>query len=66
MIEGLSIKIQRTWYSARGYRDREAFKWAIYFHHGALDLETCRTRANLLQTPEKAVKYATSAQARCA
>jgi transposase len=39
MTEGLNAKIQWIKYSARGYRDREAFKMAIYFHCGGLDLE---------------------------
>jgi transposase len=39
VTEGLNAKIQWIKYSARGYRDREAFKMAIYFHCGGLDLE---------------------------
>ena len=36
--EGLNSKIQWIKYTARGYRNRENFKTAIYFHCGALDL----------------------------
>jgi len=39
VTEGLNAKIQWIKYAARGYRDREAFKMAIYFHCGGLDLE---------------------------
>ena len=39
VTEGLNAKIQWIKYSARGYRNREAFKMAIYFHCGGLDLE---------------------------
>jgi transposase len=39
MTKGLNAKIQWIKYSARGYRDRDAFKAAIYFHCGGLDLE---------------------------
>lgn len=39
VTEGLNAKIPWIKYSARGYRDREAFKMAIYFHGGGLDLE---------------------------
>ena len=39
VTEGLNAKIQWIRYSARGYRNREAFKTAIFFHCGALDLE---------------------------
>jgi hypothetical protein len=37
--EGLNAKIQWIKYSSRGFRDRERFKLAIYFHCGGLDLE---------------------------
>ena len=40
--EGLNAKIQWIRYSARGYRNREAFKMAILFHYGGLDLEPAR------------------------
>lgn len=36
--EGLNAKIQWLKYAARGYRNRDAFKMAIYFHCGGLDL----------------------------
>ena len=36
--EGLNSKIQWIRYTARGYRNRENFKTAIYFHCGGLDL----------------------------
>jgi transposase len=36
--EGLNSKIQWIKYTARGFRNRENFKTAIYFHCGALDL----------------------------
>lgn len=39
MTEGLNAKIQWIKYASRGYRDREAFKMAILFHCGGLDLE---------------------------
>lgn len=39
VTEGLNAKIQWIKYSARGYRNRDAFKMAIYFHCGGLDLE---------------------------
>lgn len=39
VTEGLNAKIQWIKYSARGYRNRDAFKRAIYFHCGGLDLE---------------------------
>jgi transposase len=39
VTEGLNAKIQWIKYSARGYRNREAFKMAIYFHCGGLDLD---------------------------
>jgi hypothetical protein len=40
MTEGLNAKIQWITDSARGYRDREAFKMAICFHCGGPDLAT--------------------------
>jgi hypothetical protein len=36
--EGLNSKIQWIRYTARGFRNRENFKTAIYFHCGGLDL----------------------------
>lgn len=39
MTEGLNAKIQWLKYASRGYRDRDAFKMAILFHCGGLDLE---------------------------
>jgi len=39
VTEGLNAKIQRIKYSSRGFRNRERFKTAIYFHCGRLDLE---------------------------
>lgn len=39
VTEGLNAKIQWIKYSARGYRNRAAFKMAIYFHCGGLDLD---------------------------
>jgi transposase len=39
VTEGLNAKIQWLEYSARGYRDREAFNMAISFHCGGLDLD---------------------------
>ena len=39
MTEGLNAKIQWIKYASRGYRDREAFRMAILFHCGGLDLE---------------------------
>jgi transposase len=39
VTEGLNAKIQWITYSSRGFRDRERFKLAIYFHCGGLDLE---------------------------
>jgi transposase len=36
--EGLNSKIQWIHYTARGFRNRENFKTAIYFHCGGLDL----------------------------
>src|SRR5688572_13750805 len=38
VTEGLNAKIQWITYSSRGFRDRERFKLAIYFHCGGLDL----------------------------
>ena len=42
VTEGLNAKIQWIEYSSRGFRDRERFKLAIYFHCGGLDLEPRR------------------------
>jgi transposase len=39
VTEGLNAKIQWIKYGARGFRNREAFKTAILFHCGGLDLE---------------------------
>lgn len=39
VTEGLNSKIQWIKYSSRGFRNREAFKAAILFHCGQLDLE---------------------------
>lgn len=39
VTEGLNAKIQWVKYSSRGFRDRNRFKLAIYFHCGGLDLE---------------------------
>lgn len=39
VTEGLNAKIQWVKYGARGFRNREAFKMAILFHCGGLDLE---------------------------
>lgn len=39
VTEGLNAKIQWIKYGARGFRNREAFKMAILFHCGGLDLE---------------------------
>lgn len=39
VAEGLNAKIQWIKYSSRGFRDRERFKLAIYFHCGGLDLD---------------------------
>ena len=36
--EGLNSRIQAIRVSARGYRNREHFKTAIYFHLGGLQL----------------------------
>jgi transposase len=38
VTEGLNAKIQWIKYSSRGFRNRERFKLAIYFHCGGLDL----------------------------
>ena len=37
-VEGLNTKIQWLKRSARGYRNRDRFRNAIYFHLGGLDL----------------------------
>lgn len=39
VTEGLNAKIQWIKYTSRGFRDRERFKLAIYFHCGGLDLD---------------------------
>lgn len=39
VTEGLNAKIQWIKYSSRGFRNRERFKLAIYFHCGGLDLD---------------------------
>lgn len=39
MTEGLNAKIQWIKYASRGYRNRDAFKMAILFHCGGLDLD---------------------------
>jgi transposase len=39
VTERLNAKIQWIKYSSRGFRDRERFKRAIYFHCGGLDLD---------------------------
>ena len=39
VTEGLNAKIQWIKYGARGFRNRDAFKQAILFHCGGLDLE---------------------------
>ncbi len=39
VTEGLNAKIQWIKFGARGFRNREAFKMAILFHCGGLDLE---------------------------
>ena len=36
--EGLNSIVQWVKYTARGFRNRERFKGAIYFHLGGLDL----------------------------
>jgi len=41
--EGLNSKIQWIRYTARGFRNRENFKTAIYFHCGGLDLYPVRS-----------------------
>jgi transposase len=46
--EGLNSKIQWIRYTARGFRNRENFKTAIYFHCGALDLYPHGTRKSHL------------------
>jgi transposase len=35
---GINSAVQRIKYSARGYRNRDNFRAAIYFHLGGLDL----------------------------
>lgn len=39
MTEGLNAKIQWVKYASRGYRDPEAFRMAILFHCGRLDMD---------------------------
>lgn len=39
MTEGLNAKIQWIKYASRGYRNRDAFRMAILFHCGGLDLD---------------------------
>lgn len=39
VTEGLNSRIQWIKYSSRGFRNREAFKAAIFFHCGGLDLD---------------------------
>jgi transposase len=39
VTEGLNAKIQWIKDSSRGFRDRERFMAAIYFHSGGLDLD---------------------------
>ena len=39
VTEGLNATIQWITYASRGFRDRERFKLAIYFHDGGLDLD---------------------------
>jgi transposase len=41
--ESLNAKIQWLKYTARGFRNLENFKTAIYFHCGGLDLSTSAT-----------------------
>ncbi|MBK7975727.1 MAG: transposase [Deltaproteobacteria bacterium] len=36
--EGINAKIQWIKYTSRGFRNRERFRDAIYFHLGGLDL----------------------------
>jgi transposase len=43
-IEGLNSKIQMVKFRARGFRNRERFRNAIYFHCGGLDLYPARAR----------------------
>jgi len=38
LSESLNSKIQWVKYTARGFRNRDNFKIAIYFHCGGLDL----------------------------
>ena len=37
-VEGINSVIQWLKYSARGFRNRDRFRNAIYFHLGGLDL----------------------------
>ena len=39
VTEWLNAKIQWIKYSSRGFRDRQRFKRAIYFHCGGFDLD---------------------------
>jgi hypothetical protein len=39
MRKGWAGSIEWIKYSSRGFRDRERFKTAIYFHCGGLDLD---------------------------
>lgn len=39
VTEGLNSKIQWIKFASRGFRNRDAFKTAILFHCGGLDLE---------------------------
>ena len=41
MSEGLNSQIQKIKSMACGFRNREHFKIAIYFHCGGLDLYPC-------------------------
>ena len=41
-VEGLNSKIQMVKFRARGFRNRERFRNAIYFHCGGLDLYPAR------------------------
>lgn len=45
VTEGLNAKIQWIKYSSRGFRNRDRFKQAIYFHCGGLDHSPCIMRA---------------------
>lgn len=42
--EGINAKIQWIKYTARGYRNRDRFRTAIYFHLGGLDLYPAAAR----------------------